>query len=261
MLTHRCQYSLPFHRQTGTTCTETHLDRSTGKVIDIDRRLEQIDRIVNGLVGASESRSSVEEASSRRSDGASPSPAQPSLRRVRQGEATSSPRSQTQQSFSSHSIVDTPSEGTREGSHLVIREDATSQVEAEGPSSLTAHSNFAADYIKRAANWDEGDESGNNARGLLDTMRQMVGTIEKQHRLPENRLPARTITPLPPRRERNLPPFEVAATVIRKARGIKFPISIHFGHHAAGYELNPTTSPLCPLSPFMETTLHLLLAC
>lgn len=251
-----CKSLLLFHGQANTTYAKYHLDISSGKVIDIDRRLEQIDRIVNGLVGASESRSSVEEAASRRPDGASLSPAQPSLRRVRQGEATSSPRSQTQQSFSSLSRVDTPLERTREGSHLVVREDEASQVEVEGPSSLTTHSNFAADFIKSAANWDEGDESGNNARGLLDTMRQMVGAIEKHHRLPESRLPARTLTPLRPRQEKNLPPFEVAAGVIRKARGMKFPTFIHFGYHAFRYELRSSKSHLCPHYPFTNINIY-----
>lgn len=168
--------------------------------------------------------SSVEEASPRPSHRTSQSPGQSLLRQSQRGQTASSLHSQTQNISSSHDRRDTLSEITVGGSQITGPEDEASQVEVEGSSSLAAHSNFAADFLKRAVNWNESDESSGGARGLLDTLRQIVGTIEQQHRLPDSRLPARTIAPLPARQDRDLPPFEVAVGVIRKARSTKLPI-------------------------------------
>lgn len=167
----------------------------------------------------------MEEASPWPSNRTSQSPGQPLLRQGQRGQTVSSLHSQTQRSLCSSNVRrDTLSEITVGGSQITGLEDEASQVGAEGSSSLAAHSNFAADFLKRAVNWNEGDESSGGARGLLDGLRQIVGTIEQQNRRPDSRLPARTIAPLPARRERDLPPFDVAVGVIRKARSIKLPI-------------------------------------
>lgn len=166
----------------------------------------------------------MEEASPRPSHRTSQSPGQSLLRHDQGGQTAPSLRSQTQNLCSPHDRRDTLSEITVGGSQITGPEDEASQVEVEGSSSLAAHSNFAADFLKRAVNWNEGDEISSGAHGLLDTLRQIVGTIEQQHRLPDSRLPARTIAPLPARQDRDLPPFEVAVGVIRKARSTKLPI-------------------------------------
>ncbi|VUC25946.1 unnamed protein product, partial [Clonostachys rosea] len=85
---------------------------------------------------------------------------------------------------------------------------------AEGPSSLSAHSAFAVDFLQRAASSDRENGFHFDTRELLESLGQIVDVLHKQPRFQE------ASSASAHRQERvgggsNMPPMDVTAAVIR----------------------------------------------
>ncbi|CAH0004376.1 unnamed protein product, partial [Clonostachys byssicola] len=106
----------------------------------------------------------------------------------------------------------------RRGASCSSQDDST--VAVEGPSSLSAHSTFAVDFLHRAANSDRENGLHFDTRGLLESLGQIVDVIQKQTRFSETEC-----VPNARRHERvdsgtTMPQMDVTAAVIRHGHGM-----------------------------------------
>ena len=100
-----------------------------------------------------------------------------------------------------------------------IGQKETDRMAMEGPSSLSAHSTMAIDFLDKVAGADRSSGYNIETRELLDSLRQIVHAIKTQSSFAEGLfLFARPSAPLKPHSS-TMPPIEAVVAAIRRAEG------------------------------------------
>lgn len=117
----------------------------------------------------------------------------------------------------------------------------------EGPSSFSAHSTLAIDFLHKVADAERDSVDNTEIRELLDSLHQIVDAVKVRRQSTESLFPLADHSAAQ-RSPADLPPIHVAVAAIRKAQG-------NFGH------LLPSLSPYSLLViklPLTTITTHLL---
>ncbi|RNJ54861.1 hypothetical protein D7B24_009326 [Verticillium nonalfalfae] len=93
-------------------------------------------------------------------------------------------------------------------------------IEAEGPSSLSAHSKFAADYIEGIVALNGGESSSGDTLGLLNDLQHKILVVRKNQRSLKHRLPTLGEASLSTRSHKDMIPLDVAIQLLRKSRSL-----------------------------------------
>lgn len=192
---------------------------SEGKIDLIDKRLDSVDRLINTFL-SSETAQSPQSA---QQDAPPPTPAPtPTSTLATQTSRTPHITDDEDTTSSVPELSQVSRRKSLRGSQHALRgsgagtgnnhEEDSEEKLVEGPSALSAHSNFAIDLVDRLAAFD--------TRELLDRLRRITDAIKAQRQVPDLLLPH----PAPPVAatdfvKNRMPPIETAVAVLRAAQG------------------------------------------
>ncbi|EEY23477.1 fungal specific transcription factor domain-containing protein [Verticillium alfalfae VaMs.102] len=191
----------------------------------VAERLEKIESLMDVLTGDPHTRSRIDELFTQAHR--TPSTTSGKTLTAHQGHQTiqattpSSLHSNSQPSSLYNTQSSTPQYRKVEG---VADDDGeandSGDIEAEGPSSLSAHSKFAADYIEGIVALNGGESPSGDTLGLLNDLQHKILVVRKNQRSLKHRLPTLGEASLSTRSHKDMIPLDVAIQLLRKSRSL-----------------------------------------
>nr|XP_036577733.1 fungal specific transcription factor domain-containing protein [Colletotrichum truncatum]KAF6784792.1 fungal specific transcription factor domain-containing protein [Colletotrichum truncatum] len=187
---------------------------SQGKIDQLDQRLGQVDRLVEALLGKEQTDRMTGDVESPKASlpshfTSSPNQAEPPANvNVPEGLTALPLRSECHKSRQAGRDPKAKSSKQEEG-----------HAPEEGPSSLSAHSSFAIDFLHHFASSDGDSGLGIETQGLLESLRQIVNALKDQPLSPALLFPMAKSGVSEGHEPGHMPPIQAAVEIIQKAQG------------------------------------------
>lgn len=186
----------------------------------IDERLSNIDRIVQGLVGGPSVQAKVEDYLARCQNTSRSTDGETTSQTVHHSQAPtpSSSQSDHPQDNPWIDVVYSPNDGLGDSDEDSDAEHDDGGIDAEGLSSLTAHSTFAAGLLQGMIAKSEASDINSDTQNLVNDLNHTIETAKSHRRSPRNRQATRIAAQSTARPGRKMIPLKVALEIIKEAR-------------------------------------------